>query len=161
MVPKIALGFPLHSKERTSPLGGSALGPAGLCHRAMCLPVCPQPRSVWTGLSLCPLEQPPQSRPTPMVPRRTPTATRSQLSGGVLAFNLTTPPLHTGPHGRNALATPLPEARKLQSPRSCQAGLGAMDWAPGSAHSVQGAETGWGARLAWLSQVSLPSAPRG
>ena len=161
MVPKIALGSPLHSKERTSPLGGSALGPAGLCHRAVCLPACPQPRSMWTGLSLCLSEQPPQSRPAPTVPGRTPTATGPQLSGGVLAFNLTTPPPHAGTHRRNALATPLPEARKLQSPRSGQAGLGAMDWAPGSARSVRGAETGRGARLAWLSQVSLPSAPRG
>ena len=118
MVPKIALGSPLHSKERTSPLGGSALGPAGLCHRAVCLPACPQPRSMWSGLSLCLSEQPPQSRPAPTVPGRTPTATGPQLSGGVLAFNLTTPPPHAGTHRRNALATPLPEARKLQSPLS-------------------------------------------
>ena len=43
-------------------------------------------------------------------------ALRSQLSKGVLAVNLATPPLHTRTHGRNALTTPLPEARKLQSP---------------------------------------------
>lgn len=39
---------------------------------------------------------------------------------------------------------PCPEARKLQSPQSSQAGLGVMDWAPGSACSIRGAETGRG-----------------
>ena len=92
----LTLGSPLHRKELKSPPGGgSALGPAGL-----------SPSRVLAHASLASVR----------VGCVYAWALRSQLSKGVLAVNLATPPLHTRTHGRNALTTPLPEARKLQSP---------------------------------------------
>lgn len=128
-------GHPPHRKELKSPPGGSALGPAGLYHRVACLPARPPPRSVWTVFMH---------------------GHSGHSSRGVLAFNLATPSLHTRTRGRNALTTPLPEARKLQSPQGGQAGLGAVDWAPWSARSVQGGRDWTGGR-AGLTVTGVPS----
>ena len=85
----LALGCPRHSEELKSPLEGPLWDQQGsvtkLCaclHVSLVAPV-------WTGLSLCPSEQPPQSRPSATVPRRTPTVPGSQFSGGVLALHCT------------------------------------------------------------------------
>lgn len=132
---------PPHRKELKSSPGGSALGPAGLYHRVACLPARPQPRSVWTVFMH---------------------GHSGHSSRGVLAFNLVTPSLHTRTRGRNALTTPLPEARKLQSPQGWPGWSGGRGLGPVVCTLRPGGQRldggpGWPG----CHRCPLPSAPRG